>query len=77
MMITGKWCDACECERAQYKTEHTDETSFQFGTLRVEVWVQDLCLACHLENTHNLDKFQSYKSRPIIGNAWTTYKTYN
>ena len=76
-MIISKWCDACECERADYKTEYTDETSFQFGTLRVEVWVQDLCLTCHTDKTSNLDKVTSYKSRPLIGNAWTTYKTYN
>jgi hypothetical protein len=76
-MITSKWCDACECERADYKTQYTDETSFQFGTLRVEVWVQDLCKDCHAERVSNLDKVTSYKSRLLIGNAWTTYKTYN
>lgn len=74
MMPVRKWCDVCQGERAEYKTEYTDSTSSNMGSLRVEVWVQDVCLDCYKDKVSNLDKVDSLRTRSLIGNAWTTHK---
>ena len=67
-MITREWCDACDSERAEYKTEMRE----QHGAFSTVVLCQSLCLDCLQEKRKNVGQRNLWgiRFRNIIGNAW-------